>query len=49
MDEAEINQIKVLNSVLLKELSESKDKIKKLEEEKQILNNVEYEKIVGNQ
>jgi len=45
MDEAEINQIKVMNSILSRELSESKDKIKKLEEEKQIII-IEYEKII---
>ena len=44
MDETEIKKIKVLNSFLLKELSGSKVRIKKLEEENQILK-VEYEKI----
>ena len=37
MNETEIKKIKVLNSFLLKELSESKVRIKKLEEENEIL------------
>ena len=45
MDEAEMNQIKVMNSILSRELAESKDKIKKLEKEKQVII-VEYEKII---
>ena len=41
---AEFKQIKVLNSILLKEVTEAKDRIEILEEENQILK-IEYEKI----
>ena len=45
MSNAEFKQIKVLNSILLKEVTESKDRIEELEEENQQLK-IEHEKII---